>query len=204
MFPEVIRAASELQPAAIVVENVRGLLRSSFRPYLDYVLWLSLYPRYTVRSTELARTRRKAVDRCTHFGAGVLRGFQLVNAADFGVPQSRHRVIITAVRVNLGQPPRLSPTHSEDALLFAQYVDGSYWSEHDLEPRPLPERYRHRVRQLTSPPPTQRWRTVRDALRGLPAPGQASSREIHDHIAIPGRGHTLGTPDPIGIDRPRR
>lgn len=38
MFPEVFRAASTLQPRAIIVENVKGLLRPSFREYFEYIL----------------------------------------------------------------------------------------------------------------------------------------------------------------------
>ena len=38
MFPEVLRAVRELRPRAILIENVRGLLRPTFRPYFSYIL----------------------------------------------------------------------------------------------------------------------------------------------------------------------
>ena len=38
MFPEVLRAVRELQPRAVLLENVRGIVRENFRPYFDYIL----------------------------------------------------------------------------------------------------------------------------------------------------------------------
>src|SRR5258708_874178 len=38
LFPEVFRAVSVLRPDVVLLENVRGLLRPDFRPYLDYIL----------------------------------------------------------------------------------------------------------------------------------------------------------------------
>src|SRR5438132_4882250 len=38
LFPEVLRAVRELRPQAVLLENVRGLLRHGFKPYFEYVL----------------------------------------------------------------------------------------------------------------------------------------------------------------------
>ena len=37
MFPEVIRAVREVKPRAFIIENVRGLTRSAFAHYLEYI-----------------------------------------------------------------------------------------------------------------------------------------------------------------------
>ena len=59
--------------------------------------------------------------------------WQLINVADFGVPQERHRVFAVAFRADLAARWAFpAPTHAQDALLYAQYVDGSYWEEHSL------------------------------------------------------------------------
>jgi DNA (cytosine-5)-methyltransferase 1 len=54
-----------------------------------------------------------------------------VNAADYGVPQIRHRVFVVAFRRDLGladwRPP--APTYSSDALL-ADQRSGAYWDRH--------------------------------------------------------------------------
>ena len=38
MFPEFFRALRQIRPEAFICENVRGLLRPSFRPYFEYIL----------------------------------------------------------------------------------------------------------------------------------------------------------------------
>ena len=80
-------------------------------------------------------------------------GHYLINCADFGVPQKRERVFIVALRSDLGVAwtlPRV--THSQDALLYAQWVDGSYWKEHGLRRPPLakpnPQSTSQRIRPL--------------------------------------------------------
>ena len=45
MFPQVVRAVRELQPKAIIVENVKGLARPTFADYLNYILLQLKFPR---------------------------------------------------------------------------------------------------------------------------------------------------------------
>ena len=45
MFPQVIRAVRALRPRAILVENVRGLLRESFASYFGYIMLQLEHPR---------------------------------------------------------------------------------------------------------------------------------------------------------------
>lgn len=205
MFPEVMRAVRELRPKMVLVENVKGLLRSGFREYFDYILLQLTTPEVEQKDGESWREHRDRLVRHQRAGATGLvyePHHQLVNCADYGVPQSRHRVFVTAVRVDLGikwEP--LVPTHSELALLHAQWVDHSYWREHGLAVPGVPAALRQRVRALEAsllPPTEQRWRTVRDALRGLHAP--VDCREdptFSNHVGNPGArsypGHT-GSP----------
>jgi DNA (cytosine-5)-methyltransferase 1 len=115
-----------------------------------------------------------------------------VNAANYGVPQIRHRVIIVAFRKDLGIKWKTPPaTHSESLLIEAQR-QGVYWdengivrrsSEHDRKPvAPTPGAYK-------------RWQTLRDATRKLPVPveGTESPGHLH-HVGWPGAriypGHT--------------
>ena len=44
MFPEVLRAMRELSPRVVLVENVKGLVSSRFREYLDYVVLRMRFP----------------------------------------------------------------------------------------------------------------------------------------------------------------
>lgn len=211
MFPEVFRAAREIRPEAILVENVKGLLRASFRPYFEYILLSLAMPERLPKDDESWQEHKARLEKAQgeEPGQGELRynvTHELVDVADFGVPQNRHRVLIVAFRSDIGQPPALTRTHSEDALLYAQYVDGTYWREHELADRPAPPRLANRVAALREKPrpATWRWRTVRDALRGLPTPADYKEDEVFpNHSGIPGarsyKGHS-GSP----WDRPAK
>jgi DNA (cytosine-5)-methyltransferase 1 len=211
MFPEVFRAAHEAHPRAVIVENVKGLLRQSFRPYFEYIkaaladpdLRLEPGESWTEHASRLAREKDAPGNRVRY-----RVHHQLLNAADFGLPQRRERVFIVAIRRDAGERwGGMSPTHSEDALLFEQWVNGEYWREHGIAAPPMPPRLRRRVEQLWAngrPLLSSRWRTVRDALRGLPEPMKGGKNAtILNHVGNPGArsypGHT-GSP----LDEPAK
>lgn len=74
LFPEIIRLASDLSPRALMIENVRGLLAKKFDGYRD----------------ELVRELKElGYEFC---------GWELLNAADYGVPQARLRSVLVAMR----------------------------------------------------------------------------------------------------------
>lgn len=206
MFPEVFRASREIHPRAVIVENVKGLLRQSFRPYFDYIISALANPDLSPRPRESWQGHAKRLRAAANDPlAGSVRyrvHHQLLNAADFGLPQRRERVFIVAVREDIGtQWPGLFPTHSEDALLFDQWVSGDYWEWHGITAPPVPEGLKSRVERLWAqgrPMFTERWRTVRDALRDLPEPiSHKEHPTILNHVRNPGAksypGHT-GSP----------
>jgi DNA (cytosine-5)-methyltransferase 1 len=47
MFPETVRTVRELKPKGFVFENVKGLLRKSFRSYFNYILLQLSHPEVT-------------------------------------------------------------------------------------------------------------------------------------------------------------
>lgn len=103
MFPEFVRAVRHLKPKAFIVENVRGLFRPRFREYYSAVLSSLALP---------------------GDGLGYNVSHSLVDAANYGVPQHRHRVFIVGIRQDLKHIWKMpEPTHGEvDGLLRRRTV----------------------------------------------------------------------------------
>lgn len=206
MFPDFVRAVRELQPRAFIIENVKGLLRQSFRNYFSYIVLQLTYPTITIRKREtweghLARLENEQT-RGRHKGIKYNVVFRLLNAADYGVPQTRERAFIVGFRSDSGQEWHFpEPTHDYDALLREQWITGAYWERHGLrKPREIPPQIRPKLGRIAPVDlfPIQPWVTVRDAISDLPEP--RSDREplgIFNHRLNPGGraypGHT-GSP----------
>jgi len=203
MFPYLLDAIRRLLPRAVLVENVRGLVRSSFFSYFEYILDQLRFPTVRQRNGESWRqhkarlqrpSRRAWVDLAYTYDVH----FYSLECANYGTPQTRSRVIIVAFRRDLGimwTEPR--STHSDDALLYAQWVDESYWKAYRREPKLLPKALEARVTALRAAgaPSEKPWKTVRDALLGLPEPvNRLFFPGILNHSGIPGAriypGHT--------------
>ena len=135
--------------------------------------------------------------------------WRLVNAADYGTPQRRERVLFVAIRSDISREWSFpEPTHSVDSLLYDQWVSGDYWNAHAVARRSrpkLPFRLKTRIDKLAflGRPNGRAWCTVRDAISDLPAPQMSMSRGIANHRLQPGAkaypGHT-GSP----LDEPAK
>lgn len=206
MFPTFIQAVRDVRPKAILIENVKGLLREKFKDYYDYILRSLGYPFMKCRSNsfldELARLKRiKSQD--FNLDEQYFVTYQLIDTADYGVPQRRERVLVTAFRKDLGLMPHfIQQTHSKESLLHSQFISGEYWKEHNVRPYnflgPHDERILRSLKEMTLFPNHKlnykRWRTVRDAISDLPKPVRRGQKEIiHNHVQHPGariyKGH---------------
>jgi DNA (cytosine-5)-methyltransferase 1 len=76
LFPEMLRLVDEIQPKVVMIENVRGLMSSTFDQYRYSILVALMKMGYNAH-------------------------IQLLNASDYGVPQLRPRVIIIGVNNRL-------------------------------------------------------------------------------------------------------
>ena len=167
MWSEAVRVVRETRPRTFIFENVRGLARQSFATYLGYILLQLQHPSLAKLDGEdweghLARLQRK------HTGRGVAEYrvvHQVLDAADYGVAQRRHRVVFVGFRADVDAGWSFpAPTHSAGALAWSQ-AHGDYWDGHKVA-----RRDRQSVHGPLSRPCGAPWRTVRDALSGLPDP----------------------------------
>jgi DNA (cytosine-5)-methyltransferase 1 len=204
MFPHAISAIEILSPKAFVFENVKGLLRESFSDYFSYIILRLTFPDAHPALKATWREHFKSLQKINYDrydGIKYKVQHTLVNAADYGVPQCRERVVIVGIRSDLDAVWEFpSPTHSEERLLWDKFVTGSYWDGHKV-PKAQREAclngLRARVKNLRGTfeffePELKPWRTIRDALRGVPDP--RTEHGISDHnfrdLARTYPGHT--------------
>lgn len=181
MFPQAIRSIREAQPKAFLFENVKGLTRKAFATYLEYIMLQLQYPDFEAKQGEewahhLARLE-KIHTKGNYSGLQYNLVFQVVNAADYGVPQRRERVIFVGFRSNLGIEWSFpKQTHSEAALHYEQCISKDYWDRHELPKKNKNCEFwgRARFEKDDQDLKLQPWRTIRDAISDLPDPGKAS------------------------------
>ncbi len=146
----------ELKPKYVVLENVRGLLSAPLR-----------HRPHSERGGDnppLTADEQKG-GALMHIikmleGAGYSVSFNLYNAANFGTPQSRERVVMLCSRDGI-KMPYLEPTHSENGEFglerwrtFKDAVEGLGGNLHHLE---FPEKRLKYYRMLK---PGQNWKSL--------------------------------------------
>ncbi|OBI56754.1 DNA cytosine methyltransferase [Mycobacterium sp. E787] len=90
---EFARLVLELQPRYFVLENVAGLTVGNHRKFLDEV-----------------------VDLFDDAGYRVLTPYRVLQAAEFGVPQSRRRLFLIGARSDVDLPSYPTPTHTAGSM----------------------------------------------------------------------------------------
>lgn len=187
MFPAMSATVAALMPKAFIVENVSGLLRPRFGDYHRYILERLSHPR-------MARADGEAwidhLHRLEHAGQGDYAVSEaLADAADYGVPQRRRRIIIIGVRRDLGIPAITlpKPTHSGAALAAVQR-SGEYWTRRGITNRGVlaPEKGSDGLLP---------WVTVRDALSVPKADNDPMEGLIPATAGTQYHGHTGSDPD---------
>ena len=211
MFPQAVRAVRELRPRAFLFENVKGLLRHAFSNYVQYIKLQFTYPDFPIShnaswEVNLQRLQRHDNSKRSDDNLTYRVTIQQANAADFGVPQHRHRVFFVGFRSDIFSKWFFpTPTATKEELLRSQLVNGSYWHDHGLTRLAASQLgFKGQMSKLTDEPlfaVPGRWRTVRDAIKGLGDPREKSSDQ--NHIFQPGArsypGHT-GSP----LDEPSK
>ena len=97
-----IRAVREIKPEAFIFENVKGLTRSSFKNYFGYIKLQLEYPDLVRCAGETWPLHLSRLEQ--HHTSGTPPGlsyrvvWRVLNAADYGVPQRRERVVFVGFR----------------------------------------------------------------------------------------------------------
>ncbi|PYC49113.1 DNA (cytosine-5-)-methyltransferase [Litorivita pollutaquae] len=203
MFPQAVRAVREARPKAFVFENVKGLMRASFQNYFEYIQYQMEHPEMVARPDEhwedhLARLERHHT-RSKRPGLHYRVVTRLLNAANYGVPQKRERVLFVGFRDDIDARWSFDTgDHSLEALVWDQTY-GTYWDRHKIAKRDrrLEGRSLQLSRKLSADdrPPSKPWATTRDAIADLPDPRKAKqSASVFNHKfqdgARPYPGHT--------------
>lgn len=145
VFLRYLEIASELRPRYLVIENVRGLLSTA-------------YPLKPNEPPVHGGAMHLILRRLHQMGYAV--SFNLYNAANFGAPQVRERVIIIAKRDGT-LAPWLTPTNSSDPTwglpawhTFREAVDGLRGEQHYVQ---FPQKRLRYFEMLTE---GQNWRNL--------------------------------------------
>jgi DNA (cytosine-5)-methyltransferase 1 len=212
MFPVTVEVIRRLKPRAFIVENVKGLTRSTFHNYYQYILLQLEFPEIARHPDESWNDHHhrlqqfKTAKRRHHVGLTYNVLPTLVNAANYGVPQKRERVFIVGFRSDL--PVRWSfprETHSLDALLHTQWVTGEYWDLHKVAKRSRPTMPGTlgatvaRIKGLGLLPTRAPWRTVRDALAGLTDPEKGEGDALNHRFQGGARSYIGHTGSPLDL-----
>jgi len=201
-FPHAIEAIRVVRPKAFLFENVRGLTNKKFSNYFEYVKLCLTYPDHLKKENE---TWEEHLSRLEDFhSCGKIIGLnykvlsKVINAADYGVPQKRERVFIVGFRSDLGVKWHFPmPTHSQKALIWSQKT-GEYWDNYGIsnKKRKLSHGVLAQFNKINEEPSSRPWKTLRDAISGLPKPTSQTMDEFrfHNHElrlgAKPYPGHT--------------
>lgn len=211
MFPSAVRAIREMMPKVFFFENVKGILRPSFREYFHYIVQQLSYPQLVDDSGDWRRHSDKIIrlSKSEPSNRTYRVTVNLVNAADYGVPQKRERVVIIGIRNDIGRIWTLpAATHSCASLQWAKYATGEYWEQHSISPsneeyRSFSQRKAALQAQYGFFPPEQKpWVTIRDALTDIPKEGDKAYFPDEHKVRKGAReypGHT-GSP----IDEPAK
>ncbi|KPQ10867.1 MAG: DNA (cytosine-5)-methyltransferase 1 [Saliniramus fredricksonii] len=202
LFPEAVRAVRESRPKAFIFENVKGLTRSKFSDYFSYIQLQLEHPEIMTNNDEDWHDHFKRLQQhhtsSSRFGLHYNVVTKVLNAANFGIPQKRERVIFVGFRDDINARWSCDDgPFTEESMVWDQ-VFGSYWEKHEIPKKDRILNYRSLLiaKRLSrdEKPKTLPWRTIRDAISDLPNPEYENNIRFPDHRLQSGArsyaGHT--------------
>ncbi len=184
LFPEVLRAQSELLPRAVLIENVRGLAAARSGLFVERLSLALEHPQSAVAVgpaiwRAVPEDLRRELDAAPTNNVRYRVRWATLQAADYGIPQMRSRLFLVALRndvVGDWIPP--VPTHRRKGVAGLKNQARVATNGHPLLPG---------------------WRTVQEAIGDLPSPTRSDVVRPSWHFHQPGarsyNGHTGSRPD---------
>jgi DNA (cytosine-5)-methyltransferase 1 len=160
-----IRVVAEARPKAFVMEEVPGILSARMR----HVPISERGTRPLTPEEEPGSAWKAVLEELRK--TGYIIEWKVLNAADYGAPQVRKRVIVIGVRPDLKRRPRCpAPTHSRRsqaappgaASPWLTLLEAASDIDSHIGLAPLPSKY---LRFISYVPPGGNWRHIPDELR---------------------------------------
>ncbi|ARX83755.1 DNA methyltransferase [Streptomyces alboflavus] len=131
LFPRMLELVEELNPRAVMIENVRGIMDPKFADYRDWIMARLQGGTYRGEDGQQAHERGLGYSVCK---------WDVLEASDFGVPQLRPRAILVAIREDVLKDVKYewpTPTHEEPVSVatslqpsmlerYEPYFEGTY------------------------------------------------------------------------------
>lgn len=201
MIPQFIRAVREVKPRTFLMENVKGLTRISFSAYLNYSILQLSYPEIIRKKDqswedhlivlEKIHTSKKKSNSLSY---NVL--FRVLNAADYGIAQTRERLFIVGIRNDINANWAFpDPTHSYQKLFIEQNITNEYWKRTDRKKRQNTI-CKYKLKEIEKYSSLSPWKTLYEAISDLPPPfiNVDNKNGVLNHRLQPGAkpypGHT--------------
>ena len=184
MLPEVVRAVAESRPRAFVIENVRGLLFESSVGYLRSIMLRLRNPAGidSLRGKDVCELGMPEPAEDDAYRVD----YRLLNAADFGLAQSRPRLFIVGVAQDEGEFQWPTGQYSRESLV-EDLRGAAYWSDHPEAPWAARRRARTLLPDKELAHIGERWRTLRDVMVQLGPPARsAADADDAAHLFVPG------------------
>ncbi|MET9322864.1 DNA (cytosine-5-)-methyltransferase [Streptomyces sp. NPDC003038] len=123
LFPRMLELVEQLNPRAVMIENVRGIMDPKFSDYRDWI----------VAQLQGGTYREEDGRASSAVGLGyTVCKWGVLEASNFGVPQLRPRAILVAIRDDVLKDLKYewpSPTH-EDPVSVAAALKGSMYDRY--------------------------------------------------------------------------
>ncbi|MFF3659000.1 DNA cytosine methyltransferase [Streptomyces olivochromogenes] len=124
LFPRMLQLVKELNPRAVMIENVRGIMDPKFSDYRDWIVAQLQSGSYLGEDGEQAYAPGLGYTVCK---------WDVLEASDFGVPQLRPRAILVAIRNDVLKDVKYewpAPTH-EDPVSVADSLEQSMFERYE-------------------------------------------------------------------------